>query len=109
MQRFSFIPHIASEKKIFDFFFFFFFFVIENLAFRLPIKISGLDTIHMVGRGILQKHFSNLFCQNICSNTEINANFHFSHYKYMYMETLSCHSNESTWATTIKKYNLCRD
>ena len=34
------------------------------------------------------------------SNTEINANFHFSHYKYM--ETLSCHSNESTQATTIK-------
>ena len=28
------------------------------------------------------------------------SNFHFSHYKYM--ETLSCHSNESTWATTIK-------
>ena len=28
------------------------------------------------------------------------ANFHFSHYKYM--ESLSCHSNESTWATTIK-------
>ena len=41
-----------------------------------------------------------LFFQNICSNTEINANFHPSHYKSM--ETLSCHSNESTWATTIK-------
>ena len=36
----------------------------------------------------------------------INANFYFSHYKSM--ETLSCHSNESTWATTIKKHNLCR-
>ena len=30
----------------------------------------------------------------------INANFHLSQYKYM--ETLSCHRNESTWATTIK-------
>ena len=32
----------------------------ENLAFRLPwqlIKISDLDKIHMVGRGLLQKHF----------------------------------------------------
>ena len=27
-----------------------------------------------------------MFCQNICSNTEINANFDFSHYKSM--ETL---------------------
>ena len=36
----------------------------------------------------------------MCSNKEINAKFHFSHYKYM--ETLSCHSNESTRATTIK-------
>ena len=86
---------MASEKTIFYFFFFF-----ENLAFRLPwppIKISDLDKIHIVGRGLLQKHFINIY-----SNTEITANFHFSHYKYMYMETLSCHSNESTWATTIK-------
>ena len=39
------------------------------------------------------------FCQNICSNTEINANFHFSYDKPI--ETLSCYNNESTWATTI--------
>ena len=44
--------------------------------------------------------FQKNFFQNICSNTEINANFHFSHYEYM--ETLSRHSNENTWATTIK-------
>ena len=43
-------------------------------------------------------------CQNIFSNTEINANFDFSHYKSM--ETLSCNSNETTWATTIKKHNV---
>ena len=55
----------------------------------------------MVGRGLLQKHFSKTFVI-ISAVTEINANFHFSHYKYMYMEILSCHSNESTWATTIK-------
>ena len=56
MQSFSFIPLMASEKKIFDFFF--------NLAFRLPwepIKISDLDKIHMVGKGLLQKHFCKTF------------------------------------------------
>ena len=40
------------------------FFSLENLAFRLPwppIKISDLDKIHMVGRGLLQKHFSKTF------------------------------------------------
>ena len=29
----------------------------------------------------------------MCSNTEIHANFHFSHYKSL--ETLSCHSNNN--------------
>ena len=57
MQRFSFIPLMASEKKIFEYFF-------ESLAFRLPwqpIKISNLDKIHMVGRGLLQKHIRKTF------------------------------------------------
>ena len=96
---YSYEGYMASEK-IFECYFFF---SLENLAFRLPwppIKISDLDKIQMVGRGLLQKYFSIFFFQNICSNTEINANSNFSHYKYM--ETLSCHSNESTWATTIK-------
>ena len=73
---------MACEKKIYLFFFFFF----ENFAFRLPwppIKISDLDKIHMVGRGLLQKHFCKTFCQNIYNYTEINANFYFFHYKYM--------------------------
>ena len=37
------------------------FFSLENLVFRLlwpPIKTRDLDKIHMVGRGLLQKHFS---------------------------------------------------
>ena len=36
----------------------------ENIAFRLPwppIKISDLDKIHMVGRGLLQEHFCKTF------------------------------------------------
>ena len=39
-------------------------FFLENLAFQLswqPIKINDLDKIHMVGRGLLQKHFSKTF------------------------------------------------
>ena len=52
----------------------------------------------MVGRGLLQKRFCKTFFK-ISAITEINANFHFSHYKSM--ENLSCHNN-STWATTIK-------
>ena len=76
----------------------------ENLAFRLawqPFKISDFDKIHMVGKGLHQEHFyKTFFFQNICCNTEIKANFHFSRYKFM--ETLSCHSNESTRAMTIK-------
>ena len=34
------------------------------------------------------------FCQNICNEMAVNANFHFSHYKSM--ATLSYHSNKST-------------
>ena len=54
MQSFSFIPLMASEKKIFEYFF-------DNVAFRLPwqpIKIRDLDKIHMNRRGLLKKHFS---------------------------------------------------
>ena len=54
----SYEGYMASEKKIF------FFFFLETLAFRLPwppIKISDLDKIHMVDRGLLQKHFSKTF------------------------------------------------
>ena len=38
----------------------------ENLAFRLawqPIKISDFDKIHMVGRGLCQEHFCNMFAK----------------------------------------------
>ena len=91
------------------FFFVVFCFFFENLAFRVeqpPIKISDLDKIHMVGIGLLQKHFRKKTFVKISAVTEINANFHFSHYKYM--EILSCHSNKSTWATTIKPI-ICVD
>ena len=95
MQSFSFIPLMASEKKIFRIFFF------ENLAFWLPwqpkstIWTKFIWLVEDYSRNISIKLF-----QNICSNTEINADLHFSHYKSM--ETLSCHNNQSAWATAIK-------
>ena len=50
-------PYGFWEKRFLNFFFL-------NLAFRLPwqpIKISDFDKIHMVGRGLLQKHFCKTF------------------------------------------------
>ena len=47
-----------------------------------------------------QQTFIKKFCQNTCSEITIKTYFHFSHYKSM--ESLSCHSNESTWAMAIK-------
>ena len=47
-----------------------------------------------------QQTFIKKFCQNTCSEITIKTYFHFSH--YMSMESLSCHSNESTWAMAIK-------
>ena len=38
-------------------------------------------------------------CQNIRHKTAIKASLHFSHYTSM--ETLSCHSNQSAYATAI--------
>ena len=40
------------------------------------------------------RNISVIFCQNICFEIAINANFHFSHYKSM--ATISCHSNQSS-------------
>ena len=64
-----------------------------------PIKFRDLDKIHMNRSGLLKKHFckKNL---NICSETAKIANFHFSHYKSM--ETISCHSNQSSYPIGTK-------
>ena len=66
-----------------------------------PIKSSDLDKSLMKHGGLLNKHF----CKKHISNdlAEI-VNFHFSHYKAM--ETLSCHSNPSSYPTGIKNINF---
>ena len=95
MQSFSFILLTASEKKNFEK-------KIENLPFMLPckpIKSSDLDKRRMKHGGLLNKHF----CKNksnIPNDLAEIVNFHFSHYKSM--ETVSCHSNQSSYPTEIK-------
>ena len=68
-----------------------------------PIKFSDLEKIHMNRRGLLKKkHFFKKYL-NICSETAKITNFHFSHYKSM--ETISCHSNQSSYPIGTKKHN----
>ena len=66
---------------------------------RQPIKSSDLDKSPMKHGGLLNKHL----CKkksNIPNDLAEIVNFHFSHYKSM--ETLSCHSNQSSYPTGIK-------
>ena len=93
---------MVSEKTNFEYFF-------EHLPFmshRQPIKSSDLDKSRVKHGGLLNKHF----CKkksNIPNDLAKIVNFHFSHYKSM--ETLSCHSNQSSYPTEIKKkHNFCR-
>ena len=80
----------------------------ENLPFMSPcqpIKLSFLDKSRMQHGGLLNKHI----CEkksNISSETAETVNFQFSHYKSM--GTISCHSNQSSYPTGIKKHNFCR-
>ena len=93
---------MVSEKKNFDFFF-------ENLPFmspRQPIKSSDLDKSHMKHGGLLNKNLCKKKKLNIPNDLAEIVNFHFSHYKSM--ETLSCHSNQSSYPTGIKKHTFSR-
>ena len=92
LQNFSFIPR---DEMIFEYLF-------ANLSFRLPwqqSKFRGLDKIHIFCRGLFKEHLCKTFVK-ICNEIAIKAYFHISHYKSM--ETLSCHSIESTLAIAIK-------
>ena len=67
---------------------------------RQPIKSNDLDKSRMKHRGLLDKHYCKKI-SNIPNDLAEIVNFHFSHYKSM--ETLSCHSNQSSYPTKIKK------
>ena len=95
MPSFSFILLTVSEKN-FEYFF-------KNLPFMLPsqpIKSSDLDKSRMKHGGLLNKHFCKKKKSNIPNDLADIVNFHFSHYKSM--ETVSCHSNQSSYPTKIK-------
>ena len=59
---------------------------------RQPIKSSDLDKSRMKHGGLRKKHFCKK--SNIPNDSAEIVNFHFYHYKSM--ETLSCHSNQSS-------------
>ena len=71
----------------------------QNLPFmspRQPIKSSDLDNSHMKHGGLLNKHFCKKKSNNHNDLAEIVI-FHFFHYNCM--ETISCHSNQSSYPT----------
>ena len=95
MPSFSFILLTISEKNNFEY-------ISENLPFTLPrqpIKSNELDKSRMKHGELLNKHFCKKI-SNIPKDLAEFVNFHFSHYKSM--ETLSCHSNQSSYPTGIK-------
>ena len=77
----------------------------ENLPFmspRQPIKLSDLDKSRIQHGGLLNKHICEEKKSNISSETAETVYFQFSHYKYV--ETISCHSNQSSYPTGIKTH-----
>ena len=85
---------MISEKKNF-----FFFENIPVLSPRQPIKSSDLDKSRVKHAGLLNKCLKKKK-SNIPNDLAKIVNFHFSNYKSM--ETLSCHSNQSSYPTEIK-------
>ena len=73
---------------------------------RQPIKLSNLDKSCMKHGGLLNKYFCKKKNSNIPNDLADIVNFHFPH--YMSKGTISCHSNQSSYPTGIKKHNLCR-
>ena len=66
---------------------------------RQPIKLSDLDIFdYSINISVRKKK------SNIPNKTVEISNFHFSHYKSL--ETISCHSNQSSYPTGIKILNF---
>ena len=64
---------------------------------RQPIKLSDLDKSRMQHEGLLNKNI----CEKKNQISPVRLNFQFSNYKSM--GTISCHSNQSSYPTGIKK------
>ena len=89
-----------SEKKIFNISF-------SNLPFLSPlqpIKFSDFDKSHMKRRGLLNEHFCKYKFLIYPLRQKSFVNFHFSNYKSM--ENISCHSNQRSNPTGIKRNSI---
>ena len=71
---------------------------------RQPIKLSDLDNSRMKRGGLLNKHFCKNKIQISPMTQEKLSISNFSYYKSV--ETISCHSNQSSYPTGIKKHNF---
>ena len=71
---------------------------------RQPIKSSDLDKIRNKHGGLLNKHFCKK--SNIPKDLAEIVDFHFSQYKTM--ESLSCHSNQSSYLTEFKNITFVK-
>ena len=104
MQSFSFIPLTVSEK-IFEYFSKIYPLYCHGNQLNSAIWTKFIWIVGDYSRNISVK--KNL---NICSETAKIANSHFSHFKSM--ETLSCHSNQSSYPirtkNTIIRSLICR-
>ena len=102
LQSFSFTPLTASEEMIFKYIFLqIYHFCCHGNQSNSEVWTKFRCLVEDYSRNISVKLLS-----IICNEIAINDYFHVSHYKSM--ETLSCHSNESTWATAIKTHNFYR-
>ena len=98
MPSFSFILHTVSEKKNFEYF-------LKIYPLCRPVNQSNQTIGTKVIINIQDYSINISVKKSIIPNdlTEI-VSFHFSHYKAM--ETLSCHSNQSSYLTKIKNISF---
>ena len=87
------------------FFFFFFFFFQSFALYGAPAtnQNTGLEQNSPETSNTTQYTFLQKQNSSVCNFSGKIADFHFSHYKSM--ETLSCHSNQSSYPPGIKNTN----
>ena len=90
-QSFSFIPLMISEEKIFEYFF-------RKIC---PLCCHGNQSKSVIWTKFIEDYSRNISVKkSICSETAKIVNFHFSYYKWM--ETVSCHSNQTSYPIGTK-------
>ena len=88
--------------------------LLKNLHIKLCRSVTGMRTrtrkrttgVTTIALFVIRTGELKPFCQNTCTCSEIAIKTYFQFSYYKSMEILSCHSNESTWATPIKNINF---